>query len=297
MVGNWIQAFRLRTLPLALSSIFMGLFLAAYNGRFSFTLGVFTVFTTILLQILSNLANDYGDSANGADHENRLGPSRTVQAGLISRQQVKLAMLVFLILSLISGIILLYLAFGLELQSFLFFLFLGILCIIAAITYTVGRKPYGYAGLGDISVLIFFGFVGVMGTYYLQMENIDWKLVFPSLSCGLFSVGVLNLNNVRDIESDKMAGKNSIPVRIGKENAILYHWILLVLGLASATAYMALEGNSLTRWIFLVTLPLFIANAVKLGKAKNSMEMDPLLKQLALTTLLFVITFGVGLIS
>lgn len=297
MVGNWIQAFRLRTLPLALSSIFMGLFLAAYNGRFSVTLGALTVFTTILLQILSNLANDYGDSANGADHEKRQGPSRTVQAGLISRRQMKLAMLVFLLLSLISGIVLLYVAFGWELQSFLFFLLLGVLCIIAAITYTVGRKPYGYAGLGDISVLIFFGFVGVMGTYYLQMESIDWKLVFPSLSCGLFSVGVLNLNNIRDIESDKMAGKNSIPVRIGKEKAIMYHWILLVLGLASAIAYMALQGNSLTRWIFLVTFPLFIANALKLGKAKNSMEMDPLLKQLALTTLLFVMTFGVGLIS
>ncbi|HET9054759.1 MAG TPA: 1,4-dihydroxy-2-naphthoate octaprenyltransferase, partial [Cyclobacteriaceae bacterium] len=214
---HWVDAFRLRTLPLALSSILMGGFLAASVSAFRWDVFLLCIITTILLQILSNLANDYGDSIHGADSADRKGPSRAVQSGKISAAQMRTAMIVFVILSLAGGTSLLFVAFGFNWNAILFFLGLGALSILAAIAYTVGRRPYGYAGLGDISVFIFFGLVGVMGSLYLFTKAIHWQDALPAISCGLFSVGVLNINNIRDIESDKKAGKYSIPVRIGKD--------------------------------------------------------------------------------
>jgi 1,4-dihydroxy-2-naphthoate octaprenyltransferase len=209
-------------------------FLAAAIQKFNAIIFLFCCLTTIFLQVLSNLANDYGDSVHGADHADRKGPTRAVQSGAISRSQMRSAVILFSFLSLISGIILLWLSFGTNWGSVFLFFGLGLLCILAAIGYTVGKKPYGYIGLGDISVLIFFGLVGVMGSYYLFTHQISWQEVLPALSCGLFSIAVLNVNNIRDIDSDRIAGKYSIPVRIGKEKAALYHWILLSGGLLSA---------------------------------------------------------------
>ncbi|HRG80658.1 MAG TPA: 1,4-dihydroxy-2-naphthoate octaprenyltransferase, partial [Cyclobacteriaceae bacterium] len=150
-------------------------------------------------------------------------------------------------------------------------------------------------GLGDISVLIFFGLVGVMGSYYLFTHSITWKELLPALSCGLFSIAVLNINNIRDIESDRIAGKYSIPVRIGKEKAVTYHWILLVGGLLSAIVYIILHFKSPWQFLFLVTVPLFVKNGLSIHH-KPSEELDPFLKQMALSTLLFVLLFGIGLI-
>jgi 1,4-dihydroxy-2-naphthoate octaprenyltransferase len=162
-VQVWLKAFRLRTLPLALSSIGMGTFLAAYQGEFDGWIFLLCCLTTIFLQILSNLANDYGDTIHGADHADRVGPSRAVQSGLISQSQMNKALLIFIVLSLLSGVYLLLLALD-DWLSVLLFLGIGLLAILAAIFYTMGKKPYGYAGFGDISVLIFFGFVGVAGS-------------------------------------------------------------------------------------------------------------------------------------
>ncbi|MEK6783746.1 MAG: 1,4-dihydroxy-2-naphthoate polyprenyltransferase [Bacteroidota bacterium] len=291
---TWLQAFRLRTLPLALSSILMGGFLAASEGAFQWGIFLLSVITTIFLQILSNLANDYGDSIHGADHAERKGPSRAVQSGAISVAHMKAAIILFVILSLCSGISLLLISFGWEWKALLFFFGLGVLSIAAAIAYTIGRKPYGYLGLGDFSVLIFFGLVGVMGSYYLFTKSISWLEVLPALSCGLFAIGVLNINNIRDIESDRMAGKFSIPVRIGKEKAVLYHWFLLVSGISAAIAYMTLRYQSPLQFLFCFTFFLFLRNGFAISR-KSSAELDPYLKQMALSTLLFVILFGVGL--
>ena len=288
----WIQAFRLRTLPLALSSIFMGSFLAAGKEEFDIITASLTVLTTVLLQILSNLANDLGDSQNGADHQERKGPQRAVQSGAISMKAMKRAVYLFLILSFTSGISLLLWSLGLDFKTLTVFLGLGIASLAAAIFYTMGKRPYGYAGLGDISVLVFFGIIGVLGTYYLQIGTLTWPLILPALTCGLFSVGVLNLNNVRDIDSDKMAGKMSVPVRIGPANARVYHWFLLISGLLSAIVYGVFFFDNYLNWVFLVTVPLFLMNGWKLQKASNSTQIDPLLKQLALSTLLFVLLFG-----
>lgn len=292
---SWIAAFRLRTLPLALSCIGMGGFLAANSGTFRGDVFFLCCLTTILLQILSNLANDYGDTVNGADHSGRQGPARAVQSGAISKEQMKTAIIVFALLALGSGLSLLWLAFGWRAQSFLFFLALGLLSILAAIAYTVGKKPYGYMGLGDISVLLFFGFVGVLGSLYLFAGRIDASEVLPALSCGLFSTAVLNINNIRDIESDLAAGKYSVPVRIGKQKAVYYHWVLLATGFISALAYALINYVSIWQLLFLPTLLLFIKNG-KAVASLPSVQLDPYLRQMAMSTLLFVILFGVGLL-
>ncbi|MCB0493612.1 MAG: 1,4-dihydroxy-2-naphthoate polyprenyltransferase [Cyclobacteriaceae bacterium] len=291
----WIAAFRPRTLPLALSCIGMGAFLAASVGAFQWDIFLLCASTTILLQILSNLANDYGDSIHGADHDGRVGPSRAVQSGVISKESMKKALIVFVVLCLISGIWLLKVSLGGNLEAILFFFGLGILSILAAIAYTVGRKPYGYLGMGDFSVLVFFGIVGVLGSLYLFTQSISWDYLLPAMSCGFFSMGVLNINNIRDIESDRKAGKFSLPVRIGRDKAITYHWLLIMGGLASAIVFTIINYSALSQLLFLITIPFFLINGVSVAK-KPSEELDPYLKQMALSTLLFVILFGVGIL-
>jgi 1,4-dihydroxy-2-naphthoate octaprenyltransferase len=292
-VSAWISAFRLRTLPLALSSVTMGGFLAATQGSFNAAVFALCCLTTVLLQVLSNLANDYGDAMNGADHAGRQGPQRAVQSGAISPRAMRSGIVLFVSLSLASGIALLIAAFGTDMRLFLSFLGIGLLCIAAAIFYTVGNKPYGYAGLGDVSVLIFFGGVGVTGTLFLFTRQVSASSLLPALACGLFAVGVLNINNIRDIESDRQAGKYSVPVRIGKKNAGIYHWLLLIGGIGAAVLYTLIYYRSPAQFLFLLSVPLFVA----IGKAVNqkpSAELDPYLKRMALGTLLFVLLFGIG---
>lgn len=292
-VKSWTQAFRLRTLPLALSCIGMGGFLAAAQGKFDGAIFALCCLTTVFLQILSNLANDYGDSVNGADHAGRKGPKRAVQSGAIPAAEMRKAVFVFAFLSLASGSALLLISFGRDVKLLLFFLALGLLSIAAAILYTVGKRPYGYAGLGDFSVLIFFGLVGVMGSLFLFTKEISWISILPAITCGFFAIGVLNINNIRDIESDRLAGKYSIPVRIGKEKASYYHWFLLVGGMFSIIGYTILHYHSPFQFLFLLSVPFFFNIGLAVN-AKPSEELDPYLKRMALTTLLFVVLFGVG---
>ncbi|PIY11456.1 MAG: 1,4-dihydroxy-2-naphthoate octaprenyltransferase [Flexibacter sp. CG_4_10_14_3_um_filter_32_15] len=304
---SWIEAARLRTLPLALASMLMGCFLAAINGYFDVKIASLTILTAILLQVLSNYANDYGDSIHGADHKDRVGPKRAVQEGKITSSQMRNAVILFSLLSFVSGVLLLIVAIDFQKESSWktlgFFLGLGLFCIAGAILYTAGKKPYGYMGLGDIAVLIFFGWVAGGGTYFLQaqaffqsstdFQTIAWDIFLPATSCGLFAVGVLNLNNIRDINSDILAGKNSIPVRIGKEKASIYHAVVIVLAWFCSLIFLGLNYQSPLNLLFLITLPLFSNNIIQVFKRKN-MELDPLLKQLALSTLLFVILFGIS---
>lgn len=287
---------RPRTLPLALACVGMGSFLAASQGFFVWPVFALCALTTICLQILSNLANDYGDTVNGADSAERQGPTRAVQGGLISLAAMRRAMALFVVLSLGFGIGLIWVAFGQSWQDMLAFLGLGVAAVFAAILYTAGKKPYGYAGLGDLSVLLFFGFVAVMGTYYLYAQELPLALVLPSISLGFFSVGVLNVNNIRDIESDALAGKKSVPVRIGRKAAVAYHGILLFTGLGTAAAYTLLNYQSPWQWLFLITVPLFVKNFVGVKNNQKASQIDPYLKQMALSTLLFVLTFGIGLL-
>ncbi|MEX2566150.1 MAG: 1,4-dihydroxy-2-naphthoate polyprenyltransferase [Cyclobacteriaceae bacterium] len=288
----WLHALRFRTLPLALSSIFMGSILALQTGIFHWVIFILAALTTVLLQILSNLANDYGDSVNGADHQGRTGPVRAVQSGMISLLEMKKAMILFGVLSLISGLILLYVALP-DRFTFLLFFGLGILAIIAAVTYTYGGKPYGYAGLGDISVFVFFGLVGVLGTYYLHTLAMDWLILLPAGAIGFFSTAVLNINNIRDIESDRSAGKKSIPVRIGKNAAIIYHWALILGGLILLLAYI-LSVQAFGSLFFLLALPIMLNASWAIQSLDEPALLDPYLKKMAMATLLCVLGFGLG---
>lgn len=295
LVKAWISAFRPRTLPLALSCIGMGGFMAAANNVFNGTIVALCVLTTLFLQILSNLANDYGDSKHGADSVHREGPMRAVQAGHIKAEHMKKGMVVFSLLSLVSGLALLWVAFGTDgLLLALLFLGLGLASIWAAINYTAGSNPYGYAGLGDVFVFIFFGLVGVLGTYFLQAQTMEAIVILPAMVCGFFATAVLNVNNIRDINSDLLAGKHSIPVRLGPKRARLYHLFLLAAGTLSAFAYVVINFYSLWQLLFILALPLVIVNGVNVWRKQTSKELDPYLKQMAITTLLFVLLFGVG---
>ena len=292
----WISALRLRTLPLALASIGMGSFLAAADHVFKLNVLIWAGLTTIFLQILSNLANDYGDSVNGADSEHRVGPERAVQSGVITVAEMKIGILIFILLSLVSGIILLTETVGLGTSLFYWFLGFGILSIAAAYTYTAGNRPYGYAGFGDIMVLIFFGILGVGGSYFLYALQIDYKIILPAISMGALATGVLNINNIRDIDADAKAGKNTIPVRFGKQNAIIYHWLLIVLAIITSASYIFIQGISVYNLIWFLGLPLLFVNGYKVATTPLQKDLDPYLKQLALSTLLFMITFGLAIV-
>ncbi|WP_235296454.1 1,4-dihydroxy-2-naphthoate polyprenyltransferase [Portibacter marinus] len=290
---RWLKAFRLRTLPLSLACVGMGSFTAAAYASYKWDVVILTLVTTIFLQILSNLANDYGDFVNGADHDERLGPQRSVQSGEISPNAMRRVIIVFTFLSLASGVTLLALSLALD-WTMLIFLILGVGSIAAAIYYTMGSNPYGYVGLGDISVLIFFGFVAVCGTFYLHNGFLDRDILLPAITCGFFSVAVLNVNNIRDIESDKVAGKKSIPVRVGRKKAVFYHAVLICTGILASILFVLLRFESLWQFLFLLSLPLFVIHVKAVVERKQAVLIDPLLKQLALSTLLFVLLFGIG---
>ena len=295
-INSWIQAFRLRTLTLALASILMAAFLAAYKNAFRWDILILSLLTTLFLQILSNLANDYGDSQNDLDNEDREGPARTVQQGLISSKAMRTAIGLFIGLSAGTGIALLLVSLGYNERLFYPFLGLGFLAIIASISYTVGKKPYGYIGLGDLSVFVFFGLVGVIGSVYLYTSHFSWMDIFPAASCGLFSTAVLNINNIRDINSDRKAGKKSLAVRLGRNGAVIYHWLLILGGMICAIIYAVQNNFSLFQWAFLLVTPWLIKNALAVKNNTSSATLDPFLKQMAITTLIFVLLFGLPLI-
>ncbi|MCC5943316.1 MAG: 1,4-dihydroxy-2-naphthoate polyprenyltransferase [Bernardetiaceae bacterium] len=289
----WIEAARLRTLPLALASIIVGSLLA--GDAFRLEVLLLSVLTATLLQILSNFANDYGDTQHGADSREREGPSRAVQSGLISPKAMWRMILIFGVLSFVSGLILLYVAFGMANWShWLVFLGLGIASIFAAVLYTMGKRPYGYMGLGDISVFLFFGWIGVGGTNFLHGLLWDSALMLPATSCGLLAVAVLNLNNIRDIESDKKAGKNSIPVRLGRVRAMYYHWILLLVAISASVIYVFRQPWQWQELLFLFVLPLLFINGRAVWQKRSAAALDPYLKQMAISALLFALLLGLG---
>ncbi|MFQ3213941.1 MAG: 1,4-dihydroxy-2-naphthoate octaprenyltransferase [Marivirga sp.] len=296
MFKHWVAAFRFRTLPLALACIGMGSFLAAYYGAFSLVVCLLSLLTTLFLQVLSNLANDYGDSVHGADSLSREGPKRAVQQGVITKVAMKRAIYVLGGLSFISGFTLLYLSLDFGTPKFYAFLALGILAIAAAIAYTNGKRPYGYMGLGDLFVFLFFGIVGVAGTFLLHTDSLPLEILLPASACGLLATGVLNVNNIRDIDSDKLAGKRSIPVRLGMRMAKFYHVALIVAAWVAIISFTLLAKFETFHLLVLLSLPLFASHLVRLRKSVNAVQIDPLLKQLALATLFFVLCFGIGIL-
>jgi 1,4-dihydroxy-2-naphthoate octaprenyltransferase len=293
----WIQAFRLRTLPLSLSSIVLGCFLAHYDGRFNWKVCILAILTTLFLQILSNLANDYGDSKHGVDNSHRKGPQRTVQSGAITPKKMKRVVILFMILSFISGVWLIYEGTkGIPVFTILIFLIVGIGAIAAAVKYTIGDHPYGYSGFGDLFVFLFFGITGVVGTYYLNTHSFNWQILLPASAAGFLSTAVLNLNNMRDRDNDRKTGKHTLVVKMGIEKARWYHFFLLLGSVITGLVYMLLNYHSPFQMLFLLTIPLLWINVAVVFKNTIPEDLDPYLKKLAITSLLFSLAFGIGLL-
>lgn len=293
-LSAWLHAFRLRTLPLAVSSILVGSGLAAFADGFNPVVLVLALLTAILLQVLSNLSNDLGDHLHGTDNAERVGPQRAVQSGAIPPAAMKRAMLICGALAFISGLALIITALGLAWTT-LAFLLLGLAAIAAAVSYTYGRNPYGYAGWGDLSVFLFFGLAGVVGTYYLHTQHFEVGLLLPAAAFGLLSAGVLNVNNLRDIRNDKASGKITQAVRMGFEGAKGYHGILVVGGISFLMLFTALHFRGMPQWGFLITMPVLAAHLRQVLNTHDPAALDPQLKKLALGTFATAVAFAIGL--
>lgn len=294
-VKIWLEAFRLRTLPLSLSGIVVASFVATANHEFNLWVFIFAMLTTLFLQILSNLANDYGDTQNGADTDDRIGPKRVTQSGDVTKTEMKLMIGIFVALSLVSGIALIYFGVANFALGITFFV-IGISAIAAAIKYTAGKNPYGYRGMGDVFVFVFFGLVSVLGTYFLHAAQITWSLLLPAATIGFFSTAVLNLNNMRDRVSDEKAGKRSLVVMLGIERAKIYHTSIVTIGMLLPMLYTWMHLQTPWQWIFMSSYPMLLLNLKAVAKHEKPESLDPELKKVALSTLFFAVTFGLGLL-
>jgi 1,4-dihydroxy-2-naphthoate octaprenyltransferase len=293
-VKSYIKAARLRTLPLSISGIIVGSFLAVSAGLFNWLIFLLAIITTIGFQVISNFANDYGDGIKGTDAV-RTGEERMVSSGKISPKQMKLAIIVTAILTIITAFFLIYSAFGASnfWYSLLFF-FLGITSVIAAIKYTVGNSAYGYSGFGDVFVFVFFGLLSVLGSYFLFTKEIHFTVFLPAFSIGLLSTAVLNLNNMRDRKNDKKSNKNTIVVKIGAEAAKRYHYSLLGLSFIFAVSFVLLTFIKPVQFIFLLAyIPLGI-HSIFVYNNREEYKLDGELKKVALSTFLFAILLGLG---
>jgi 1,4-dihydroxy-2-naphthoate polyprenyltransferase len=292
----WIKAFRLRTLPLSLSGIVLGSLIAFHDNFWNTSIFIGAICTTVLFQILSNLANDLGDSQKGTDNKDRIGPERAVQSGLISIKEMKMAVILFSILSAVSATWLIYIGtLNMPQNVLIFYSVLALLCILAAITYTVGRKAYGYHGLGDLMVFLFFGFVSVLGVYSLYSKTFEWVNVLPAITIGLLSTAVLNLNNMRDISNDRNSGKITLVVRMGPNLSKVYH-SLMVMGAFVSLFYFLVEKKINLAFIGLIPFVLLFLHVRKVMETKDPKNFDPELKKVALLTFAVSILTGLGLI-
>ncbi len=293
-IKNFIKAARFRTLPLSISGIIVGSFLAISAGFFDWSIFILSIFTTIGFQVISNFANDYGDGVKGTDTI-RTGEERMVSSGKISPKQMKSAIVYTAILTILIAVLLIYKAFGASnfVYSLLFFC-LGIISVIAAIKYTIGNSAYGYSGFGDVFVFVFFGLLSVLGSYFLFTKQVHLTILLPAFSIGLLSTAVLNLNNMRDHKNDKISNKNTIVVKIGSKAAKRYHFSLLSLSLTFAIIFVVLKYTNPVQLIFLLAYIPLVIHSIFVYKNEDESNLDGELKKVALSTFLFAILFGLG---
>lgn len=297
---KWILAARLRTLPLSLSGLLLAGFIAKSEGIFRNDIFFLSLLTTLAFQILSNFANDYGDAVKGTD-ANRIGEQRAVASGLITKGQMKTAITIMVVISLICVGALLYVAFYPENLNYIYiFLGLGIASILAAMAYTMGKKPYGYIGLGDVFVFLFFGILAVVGGEFLYSKSFQWEILLPAASMGCWSVAVLNLNNMRDVENDVKNNKITIASKLGFQNSKYYQMVLMTLPFILSALYVTLsplKAGKMSGFVFLILI--FFANAIRrqIFAVKNPKDFDPFLKQVAMLALFFAVLLGYSLIG
>jgi len=294
-VKAWLNAARLRTLPLSISGIFVGTALAAYYGATNVTIFILALCTTIGLQVTSNFANDYGDGVKGTDGDDRIGPKRALQSGLLTAAELKRGIYISIVINAVLIVSLIITSFGIKDVLYpVLFLVLGALAIWAAIKYTVGKSAYGYQGLGDVFVFIFFGLVSVLGSMFLYLKFIDLFAVLPAIAIGLLSVGVLNLNNMRDIKSDTAVGKNTLAVKMGLSKAKKYHYSILVVSFLCLFYFLFTTNASQLRYVSLVGYLPILVHLKKVALTDKAAELDPELKKLALSTFFIAVLFFIS---
>lgn len=303
---HWIEAARLRTLPLSVSGILVGSFYALAKPTenvltptqvFSWKIFGLLLLTTLGLQILSNFANDYGDGVKGTDNVDRIGPKRALQSGVISPKAMKTAIIITAIFTFLSAVLLIYTAFHFSYFYYsLFFLVLGVIAISSAIRYTVGKSAYGYKGYGDVFVFVFFGLVSTYGSYFMFAKVFEWTLLLPAIAIGFLSVGVLNLNNMRDEESDRKAGKNTIVVKIGGAKAKQYHYFLVITAMVLLLIFGFLQNFAIDQFLYVVVFLPITSHLLRVKKTTNPVDFDPELKRLAISTFLISLLLSLCLI-
>lgn len=276
----------------------MGCFLAIKKEFYYPAPFVFAALTAILLQILSNLANDYGDFKKGLDNAHRTGPERTLQSGALTERQMRIGIAVVLVLCLVSGGLLLLsvIIVHASLTTLIVFALLGIAAVLAALLYTLGKRPYGYRGLGDLFCFLFFGWAAVAGTYYLATIDLDFAVLLPATALGCCSNAVLNINNMRDYENDKANGKNSLVVKIGLKRAFAYHVFLIVGAFLCLSVFLWLKQAPWYAYAFWLLFPLFAKDIVTIWKTFESGQLDPLLPKQVRNTFLLTVLFGILLL-
>ena len=284
---------RLRTLPLSTGGVILGILLATADFKVDLWVAVLIVLTTVCLQILSNLSNELGDVLHGTDTEDRQGPQYGLNSGVLSIGEMKVLIGIFVALCIISGTAMTLLSFGTlwDITPILVLL-MGAAAIMGAMKYTLGRNPYGYRGLGDVYVFLFFGLVAVMGSYFVASHTLFWRLLLPGAAVGCFSVGVLNVNNIRDMKTDA-ANRVTVAIRLGERKAKIYQTVLIVLGWLFMLVYCQLRMFSWWHYLFVITLPLFILHLRGVWKREGK-QLDPMLPLLVMSTFLFCLLAGIG---
>lgn len=297
MIKAWIHAARLRTLPLSVSGIIVGSGMAALLGAFDAQIFSLALLTTIGFQVLSNFANDLGDHQKGTDNAERVGPKRAIQSGQLTAVQMKIGIVVMGLIAFASALLLIYKSVeNLTVKEIYAYIVLAIACIIAAITYTVGKNAYGYRGLGDLMVFLFFGLLSVVGVFMLYGEGFEWLVLFPAISIGTWSTAVLNLNNLRDVQNDAKMQKRTLVVQLGFDKGKIYHVSLVATGLATwfFTVYL-LAVSSYNYYLFLALVPSlgFVAHLKKVLDTQTPESLDPELKKVALLTFFSALLFAI----
>lgn len=297
---KWIQAARLRTLPLSVSGIIMGMAGAYpdYHHKDNFyVIFILCILTTLFLQVVSNYANDYGDAVKGTDNEDRVGPKRAVQSGVITASEMKRAIAITSFMALLCALGVIFSAFGTEhLLKALGYFVLGLACVYAAIKYTVGNSAYGYKGLGDLFVFIFFGWVSTLGSYFLYGLQMNWNMLLPASSIGFLSMAVLNMNNMRDIENDAVMGKNTMVVKMGFNKARMYHFSIIMLAIVGFNTFAMLKNFQWYEYFYCLAYIPLIKNLKKVNSVTDPRALDSELKRISLSTFFIVVLMAIILI-
>ena len=297
---TWIRAARPRTVLLSFSGVLLGAFLAIFEvpepveGPTPWLCLFFCALTAVLLQILSNLANDYGDFKKGTDSAKRIGPQREMQSGAITEKEMRLGIAVVSAMCLVSGALIFVFA-RLSWQELAVFAALGLGAVLAALFYTLGKHPYGYQGLGDLFCFLFFGWAAVAGTFYLATKTLDFSVLLPASAMGFLSNAVLNINNMRDVENDRASGKNSLVVKMGLKKAFVYHCLLIGGAFVCLTIYLVLHHAAWYAYLFWLLFPIFLKDLIAIKKTTPEL-LDPFLGRQVKHSFLLVVVYGLLLL-